>query len=59
MQTMTPIDANKCEFYTDKRPDIPHSWKPSKMLHKRNFNKLGTNVPAQPTVPKMPVKEKN
>ena len=21
MKTMTPIDANKCEFYADKRPD--------------------------------------
>lgn len=31
MRTMTPIDANKCEFYADKRPDIPHSWKPSKV----------------------------
>lgn len=30
MKTMTPIDANKCEFYTDKRPDIPYSWKPLK-----------------------------
>ena len=32
MKTMTPIDANKCEFYADKRPDVPHSWKPSKTL---------------------------
>lgn len=31
MKTMTPIDANKCEFYADKRPDIPQSWKPSKV----------------------------
>lgn len=30
MKTMTPIDADKCEFYADKRPDIPQSWKPSK-----------------------------
>ena len=30
MKTMTPIDANKCECYADKRPDVPHSWKPSK-----------------------------
>ena len=32
MRTMTPIDAEKCEFYSEKRPDIPHSWKPSKTL---------------------------
>ena len=32
MKTMTPIDAEKCEFYADKRPDVPHSWKPSKTL---------------------------
>lgn len=31
MKTMTPIDADKCEFYADKRPDVPHSWKPSKI----------------------------
>ena len=30
MKTMTPINADKCEFYADKRPDVPHSWKPSK-----------------------------
>ncbi|SDB14850.1 hypothetical protein [Eubacterium oxidoreducens] len=31
MKTMTPIDAEKCEFYADKRClDVPHSWKPSK-----------------------------
>lgn len=24
--------AEKCEFYADKRPDVPHSWKPSKTL---------------------------
>ena len=31
METMTPIDADKCEFYADKRLDVPHSWKPSKV----------------------------
>lgn len=30
MKTMTPIDADKCEFY-DKRHDVPHSWKPLKV----------------------------
>ena len=29
MKTMTPIDAEKCEFYTDKRSDVSHSLKPS------------------------------
>jgi len=33
MKTMTPIDADKCEFYADKRPDVPYSWKPSKLNH--------------------------
>ena len=28
MKTMTPIDADNCESYADKRPDVPHSWKP-------------------------------
>ena len=30
MKTMTPIDADKCEFYADKRPYVPYSWKPSR-----------------------------
>ena len=34
MKTMTPIDADKCELYADKRPDVPHSWKPSETLSK-------------------------
>ena len=25
-------DCVECEFYAEKRPDIPHSWKPSKTL---------------------------
>lgn len=32
MKTMTPIDADKCECYADKRSDVPHSWKPPKTL---------------------------
>lgn len=32
MKTMTPIDADKCEFYADKRRDVPHSWKPPETL---------------------------
>ncbi len=34
MKTMTPINADECEFYADKRPDVPHSWKPPKTLLK-------------------------
>ena len=32
MKTMSPIDAEKCEFYADKRPNVPYSYKPSKTL---------------------------
>jgi len=32
MKTMTPIDADKCEFYTDKRSNVQHSEKSPKTL---------------------------
>lgn len=34
MKTMTPIDAEKCEFYADKRLDEPHS------NHQKHFLKV-------------------
>ncbi len=37
MKTMTPLDANECEFYADKRENVPHSWKP----HKGVLEQLG------------------
>ncbi len=37
MNTMTPLDANECEFYADKRENVPHSWKP----HKGVLEQLG------------------
>jgi hypothetical protein len=41
MQTMTPIDAEKCKFYADadKRHDVPHSCKSSKIFLESEDNK--------------------
>lgn len=32
MKTMIPIDADKCEFYTDKRSNVSQSKKSTKTL---------------------------